>query len=711
MNTLSLDAVTHSLGVSYERMVEMADEGIWVLDHVARIQFVNPRLAAMLGYSQQALCGHSALEFLDPRESRALAHITLTNRQRQNEEFQQLRFLHKDGRSLLVKVGSTPLFDAGGNYTGSMGVLTDMTLRAQMEAREAARARALYLIATGADLPAILDAIVLGVEAQHPGALCSILLLDASGDHVTLGSAPHLPSFYNDAIHGAPIGPRAGSCGTAAYTGKRVIVENINTDPLWDDYRALALQAGLESCWSEPIRDSAGKVLGTFAIYHREPHRPDDDDIETIAASASLAAIAIERCRDQRRVLEMNEELEQKVRIRTLELNREKDRAEAASRAKSEFVSNISHEIRTPMHSIQGLLELLGKTGLDETQSAYLGKIDLAVQHLLGIINSVLDFSRIETGKFQLDRQHYSLRAVLNNVESQLANSAASKGLNLVFHVAEGVPDHLYGDPLRLGQVLINYIGNAIKFSDHGDIRISAKLINQDGRTCKLRFLVRDQGIGIPQEVQKSLFRPFEQGDSSTTREYGGTGLGLAICRNIVEATGGQVGVESEPGKGSEFWFTTRMGITDGKVPQHKDRLEPEELQRLQGCQILLVEDNEVNQMVARELLMQAGVDVAVASNGQQALEALGRQRYDAVLMDVQMPVMDGYEATRRIRQTPALRDNVIIAMTANAGREDKQAAFAAGVDDFVSKPIRAVRLYQALLKNMALASFREGEE
>ncbi|MCK0153769.1 ATP-binding protein [Alcanivorax sp. S6407] len=704
MSTLSLDSVTHSLGVSYERMVEMADEGIWALDHVARIQFVNPRLAAMLGHTQEAMLGRSAMDFLDPRESRALAHITLTNRKRQNDEHQELRFCHKDGRSLLVKVGSTPLFDKGGNYTGSLGVLTDMTRRAQIEVREAARARALYLIATGADIHAVLDAIVLGVEAQHPEALCSILLLDDSGEHVLLGSAPHLPSFYNDAIHGAPIGPKAGSCGTAAYTGKRVIVEDIMSDPLWEDYRPLAAQAELGSCWSEPIRDSHGKVLGTFAIYHRKAHRPDDVDIETISASASLAAIALERNRDQKSVLESNMDLEQKVRLRTLELNREKERAEAASLAKSEFVSNISHEIRTPMHSIQGLLELLGNTAVDATQQDYLGKIDLAVQHLLGIINSVLDFSRIETGKFQLDRQHYSLRAVLNNVESQLANSATSKGLKLSFSVADDVPDNLYGDPLRLGQVLINYIGNAIKFSDHGEIRVTAKLISRDGRTCKLRFLVRDQGIGIRQDVQKKLFQPFEQADSSTTRAYGGTGLGLAICRKIVEETGGQVGVESEPGKGSEFWFTTRMGITDGKAKVQKDQLDPEEAEQLKGRHVLLVEDNEVNQMVAKELLSRVGVDVSVASNGRQALQMLADQRFDVVLMDVQMPIMDGYEATRQIRENPGLKDNVVIAMTANAGREDKQAAFAAGVDDFVSKPIRAVRLYQALLKNMKAA-------
>lgn len=701
MTTLSLDAVSHSLGVSYERMVALADEGIWALDHVARIQFVNPRLAAMLGYSEAELCGHSALEFLDPRESRSLAHITLTNRKRQNDAHQELRFCRKDGRSLLVKVGCTPLFDGGGNFTGSMGVLTDMTRRAQIEAREAARARALYLIATGADLQAVLDAIVLGVEAQHSQALCSILLLDNSGDHVLLGSAPHLPTFYNEAIHGATIGPRAGSCGTAAYTGRRVIVEDILTDPLWDDYRPLAIQAGLGACWSEPIRDSNGKVLGTFAIYHREAHRPDDEDIETISASASLAAIAIERNRDQKKMLELNVDLEKKVRLRTLELNQEKDRAEAASRAKSEFVSNISHEIRTPMHSIQGLLELVGNTSLDAIQKDYLGKIDLAVQHLLGIINSVLDFSRIETGKFQLDRQHYSLRSVLNNVESQLANSASSKGLKLVFSVAEDVPDNLYGDPLRLGQVLINYIGNAIKFSDHGEIRVSGKLVSRDGRTCKLRFLVRDQGIGIRQDVQKKLFQPFEQADSSTTREFGGTGLGLAICRKIVEETGGQVGVESEPGKGSEFWFTTRMGITDGKARVQADALSEQDEQQLRGRSVLLVEDNEVNQMVAKELLSRVGVDVSVAGNGRQALQVLENQRFDAVLMDVQMPVMDGYEATRLIRDDPDLHDTVVIAMTANAGREDKQAAFSAGVDDFVSKPIRALRLYQALLKNM----------
>ncbi|MDX1804205.1 MAG: response regulator, partial [Alcanivorax sp.] len=619
----------------------------------------------------------------------------------------ELLLRRKDGRPIRVSIGATPIAQADGSHAGSLNVVNDITKRAQIEARETARARALYLIATGSSLPAVLNTIVLGVEAQHPHTMCSILLLDDSGTHVLLGAAPSLPSAYNNAIHGAPIGPRAGSCGTAAYTGKRVIVEDIDSDPLWEDYRDLARQAGLGSCWSEPIRGASGKILGTFALYHHTAHRPDDDDIETIAAAASLAAIAIERVNDRADLLALNANLEKEVIKRTTELAAAKERAEAASQAKSDFVSNISHEIRTPMHSIIGLTELIMATSLDNQQHEYLRKIDQAAQHLLGIDNNVLDFSRIEAGKLELDRQNFILASVFDNVRNQLGNTAANKGLALSLEISNDVPAMLFGDPLRLGQVLINYINNAIKFSDRGEIHASVRRISSDSRSCLLHFEVTDEGIGIEEKALEQLFESFQQADTSTTRRYGGTGLGLAISKKLVESMDGRVGAESTPGKGSRFWFTARLGLPDKRVLE-KFQAENRAETNLADTRVLLVEDNEVNQVVTRELLSRVGVHVSTASNGRDALQKLEKGHYDAVLMDMQMPVMDGYEATQKIRNTPALADVVVIAMTANAGQEDRLAALNAGVNDFISKPIRAAMLYQILAQNMVSAQNRQ---
>jgi two-component system sensor histidine kinase/response regulator len=381
------------------------------------------------------------------------------------------------------------------------------------------------------------------------------------------------------------------------------------------------------------------------------------------------------------------------------ELHELKAQADAASLAKSNFLSNMSHEIRTPMNSIIGMTHLALKAAATPKQRDYLEKIYHSSQHLLGIINDILDFSKIEAGKLDLEVIDFGLATLMENIAHQLDDAAAARGLVLEFDLAVGLARQLRGDPLRLEQVLLNFTGNAIKFSQDGVVRISACALDDSDNDTLVRFEVRDNGIGMTQAEVGELFKSFHQADPSTTRRYGGTGLGLVISKQLVELMGGSVGVDSAPGVGSTFWFTARLGkgvkfMRAGPAP-----VAPEVLDQIAGARILLVEDNIFSQQVGQELLEEASAIVVVACNGKEAVDLMLRRRFDCVLMDLQMPVMDGFETTRMIRSDPRLRDAVVIAMTANAGRDDQARALAAGMDEFVTKPTSPNLLFEVIAR------------
>ena len=381
------------------------------------------------------------------------------------------------------------------------------------------------------------------------------------------------------------------------------------------------------------------------------------------------------------------------------ELTQARAAAEAANRAKSEFLANMSHEIRTPMNAIIGLSHLCLQTALDSKQRDYVAKVHYSAKTLLGIINDILDFSKIEAGKMTLEEQDFELHVTLASVDSLIGHLARDKGLHYDLIVASDVPSLLCGDPLRLGQVLLNLTGNAVKFTQQGSVTLSISLRADDGVRFTLEFSVKDTGIGLsPRQIER-IFQPFSQADASTTREFGGTGLGLAICRRLVDMMGGQLWVDSVPGEGSDFRFTASFGhgVEGSAVTTASDDELAAARARLKGVRILLAEDNPFNQQVGLELLERVGATVTVVNNGYEALEALAKQRIDLVLMDVQMPEMDGYDATRHIRSNPRLSGLRVIAMTANAMAEDRQRCLDAGMDDFISKPIEPHLLYLKL--------------
>jgi PAS domain S-box-containing protein len=536
----------------YRTLVEDLPDMIYSLNDRGEFISINTTGLNLLGYSNEEIIGahFSKVVFKEDFDKDAKFFKELLEHKKETTRESELRLQTKTGDIICTELNARARYGGDGMLIRTEGVVRDITELKKVESLQLGRNMVLEKLAMGASLEEVLSGLVEISEKNNPGMFCSVLLLDKEKKHLLYGAASSLPDFYNEAIHGLEIGPGVGSCGTAAYTGKRVIVEDIMTHPYWGAFKELAKKAGLRACWSEPIVSSSDQVLGTFALYYREPRTPDSSDLEFIKSTSHLAGIAIEKKQTEEALQRAHDGLEIKVAERTRELARANIQLKEMDRLKSEFLATMSHELRTPLNSIIGFVGIIlqGIAGeINDEQKKQLSMVYSSARHLLSLINDILDLSRIESGKMEISLTRFKFEEIVSEVTQTLSPVISQKDLRLVTEMPDESPE-IYSDRQKVLQILLNLVNNAVKFTNEGEIKIDCTIDNHN-----LEVSVFDTGIGIKKEKMDHLFEAFRQVDGTAQRRYQGTGLGLYLSRKLASLLGGKIWAESQYGKGSRF--------------------------------------------------------------------------------------------------------------------------------------------------------------
>ena len=806
----------------YRNLIEQLQEGIWHIDKNNITVFVNAQLAQMLGYTVDEMIGKPLYLFMT-EQSRKISSENVKRRKEGISVNREFEFIKKDGSTIYVLLEARPITDVQGNYNGTIAGLMDITDRKKIE-------HALRFIAEGSWLESMenfLKSIILYIS-EVLGITYAMMeeILPNGKIRRIIGSAESGEVLNSEEI-------RSEKSIGKNIIGKKYNIYHKNARSEFPE-DSLLNELEIESYAGIPLWNSNRQSIGQIAVLGKEP-------ISKPELVESILKIAAVRASHEMERIKARDELEQRIRERTDELNQAKEQADSATRAKSEFLANMSHEIRTPLNAVLGFTALLARGPLSEIQKEHLKNLSSAADILLQLINDIIDFSKIEAGKLELEKAEFNLGEVCRKISSIFAFKAQEKGLELVFYLKTSVPLHLIGDSLRLEELLLNILGNAVKFTEKGSIVLQVGLEEETESDALIYFSVKDTGIGMTEEQRRKLFTAFTQADSSTTRKFGGTGLGLTISKKLANLMGGDIWVQSKFGKGSTFRFTVRMAkqknpdiqtleipdsargtdvlvieenpdaalaiseylqvlsfnakiylsidtaaeslkfskekekqefsmvfienriflsgkkiiyslFKDSKVKpkiavltgyaavqdsQPKDKYSPdaylskpvnasslldlihdffgaekkskgrdedsefkEGMEKIKGMRILLVEDNAINQIVANEILTAEGLQVKIANNGEEALQMIGgTEKFDLILMDLQMPVMGGYEAAQKIRKIPGFRKTPIVAMTADVMTGIKEKVLESGMNDYITKPVNVNSMFKVLIQ------------
>lgn len=654
-----------------------------------------------------ALTGYSAAEFVHQRTQSLAALLPPDHFDRVHSVIQQAvethqpyeveyPITHANGSERWLYEKGRGIFDPQGTLQHLYGVIIDITDRKHTEGLLSSQKQVLELVAADAPLEETLTRLVNTFEELAQCRAGSFLFLESTTQQLHHGIAPNLPAAYCREINGLEIGPTGGSCGYAASTKAPVIVTDTFTDPLWQSCRHLAQTYHLRSCWSMPVLSFQGEVLGTFALYFDRPRAPTASHWQILETAAHLAGIAIERKRTAE------------------ERFRAKEAAEVANRAKSQFLANMSHELRTPMNAILGFAQLMARDAdIAPQHQRALEVINRSGAHLLDLINDVLQMSKIEAGTVSLNRRPYDLHTLLQTLENLFRSQAENKGLTLLFSWADTVPRYVMGDEGKLRQILVNLLGNAIKFTSTGQVSLTVQpAINPESPAPnRVQFVVEDTGSGISDEVMPLLFQPFVQAFNHVPGE-GGSGLGLAITQQFTQMMAGTVEVSTTVGQGSVFTVTLPLELANpeavtlvsaDKAPQS---LAPNQL----PYRILVVDNRPESREPLRQLLQSAGFETRVAVNGEEALAQWQTWRPHLIWMDMGLPSPDSYLVTRRIRELeqtlgiePTGKRTPIIALTANALEDSQAEILAAGCDDFIDKPFHTEEIFRTIADHLGV--------